>query len=172
MVYYLKSRWQTGLLLLVIVLAAGLLLQVRAAQAISTPWLTVSGRYIKDPSGNIVILRGVSIVDVSVADSRTRNAPALVDMATDNANGWYARVMRFPVYPEAIDGQPGWIANPDTYFNNHLNPAIQRCISKQIYCIIDWHYIKDYNSSAGRYGDAQLLELHRAEIQRCAECDL
>jgi endoglucanase len=148
MAQYFKSRWQIGLLLLAIVLATGLLVQVRAAKAINTPWLTVSGRYIKDPSGNTVILRGVSIVDVSVADSRTRNASALIDMATDNANGWYARVMRFPVYPEAIDLQPGWLANPDAYFNDHLNPAIQRCISKQIYCIIDWHYIKDYNSTA------------------------
>ncbi|HTP08700.1 MAG TPA: cellulase family glycosylhydrolase [Anaerolineae bacterium] len=148
MVQYFKSRWPIGLLLLAVVLAAGLLLQVHTAQAISTPWLTVSGRYIKDPNGNVVILRGVSIVDVSVADSRTRNAPALIDMATDNANGWYARVMRFPVYPEAIDGQPGWNANPDAYFNNHLNPAIQHCVTRQIYCIIDWHYISDYNSSA------------------------
>jgi hypothetical protein len=72
MAQYFKSRWQIGLLLLAIVLATGLLVQVRAAKAINTPWLTVSGRYIKDPSGNTVILRGVSIVDVSVADSRTR----------------------------------------------------------------------------------------------------
>jgi endoglucanase len=68
-------------------------------------------------------------------------------MATDNANGWYSRVVRLPVYPDAIDGQPGWRANPDAYFTNHLDPAVQHCISKQIYCIIDWHYIKDYNSS-------------------------
>ena len=147
MVQSFKLRWWSLCLLFVVVLASAVLLQARVAQAINTPWLTVSGRYIKDPNGNIVILRGVSIVDVSVADSRSRNAPALIDMATDNANGWYTRVMRFPVYPEAIDGQPGWIANPDTYFNTHLNPAIQRCVSKQIYCIIDWHYISDYNSS-------------------------
>ncbi len=148
MVHHFKLRWSLLFVVLVVVLASGILLQVHVAQAINTPWLTVSGRYIKDPNGNIVILRGVSIVDVSVADSRSRNAPALIDMATDNANGWYARVMRFPVYPDAIDQQPGWLANPDAYFNNHLNPAIQRCISRQIYCIIDWHYIKDYNSSA------------------------
>ncbi len=117
------------------------------AHAISTPWLSVSGRFIKDPAGNNVVLRGVSLVDVSLANSRTRNAQALIDMATDNANGWYARVVRLPVYPDAIDGQPGWRADPDAYFNNHLDPAVQYCISKQIYCIIDWHYISDYTSS-------------------------
>jgi len=116
-------------------------------QTISIPWLSISGRYIKDPDGNNVILRGVSLVDVSVANSRTRNANALIDMATDHADGWYARVIRLPVYPDAIDGEPGWRADPDAYFTKHLDPAVQHCISKQIYCIIDWHYIKDYNSS-------------------------
>jgi endoglucanase len=143
----LKLR-SLSLLLMMALLASVLALPNGVARAINTPWLSVSGRYIKDPSGNNVILRGVSLVDVSVANSRARNAQALIDMATDNANGWYARVIRLPVYPEAIDGQPGWNANPDTYFNNHLNPAVQYCVSKQVYCIIDWHYISDYNSSA------------------------
>ncbi len=119
----------------------------QTSQAITTPWLFTSGRYIKDPSGKNVILRGVSLVDVSVANTRTRNTNALIDMATDNADGWYARVIRLPVYPDAIDGLPGWNANPDAYFTKHLDPVVQHCISKQIYCIIDWHYIKDYNSS-------------------------
>jgi endoglucanase len=144
----LKARWLPLALLLVALLISGTLLRPRAAQAISTPWLTVSGRFIKDPSGNNVVLRGVSLTDVSVANSRPRNARQLIDMATDNANGWYARVVRLPVYPDSIDMQPGWNANPDAYFNNHLNPAIQECIARQIYCIIDWHYIRDYNSSA------------------------
>lgn len=119
----------------------------QTSKAIKTPWLSVEGRSIKDPSGNNVILRGVSLVDVSVANSRTHNVNALMDMATDNADGWYARIIRLPVYPDAIDGQPGWNANPDAYFTKHLDPAVQHCISKQIYCIIDWHYIKDYNSN-------------------------
>jgi len=122
-------------------------LPAQNSQAISTSWLSVSGRYIKDSSGKNVILRGVSLVDVAVANSRTRNTNALIDMATDNADGWYARVVRLPVYPNSIDGQPGWTADPDTYFTKHLDPAVQYCISKQIYCIIDWHYIKDYTSS-------------------------
>ena len=122
-------------------------LPAQNSQAISTSWLSVSDRYIKDSSGKNVILRGVSLVDVAVANSRTRNANALIDMATDHADGWYARVVRLPVYPGAIDGQPGWTADPDAYFTKHLDPAVQYCISKQIYCIIDWHYIKDYTSS-------------------------
>ncbi len=121
-------------------------LPAQTSQANNTAWLSISDRYIKDSNGKNVILRGVSLVDVSVANSRTRNANALIDMATDNGNGWYARVIRLPVYPDAIDGQPGWNTDPDAYFTKHLDPAVQHCISKQIYCIIDWHYIKDYNS--------------------------
>jgi endoglucanase len=143
-----KLRLLPLALLLVALLASATLLPTRVAQAINTPWLSVSGRFIKDPSGNNVVLRGVSLTDVSVANSRPRNARQLIDMATDNANGWFARVVRLPVYPDAIDMQPGWNANPDAYFNNHLNPAVQECIARQIYCIIDWHYIRDYNSSA------------------------
>src|SRR5512138_3478661 len=106
-----------SLLLMLAVLTSVLALPTNVARAISTPWLSVSGRYIKDPQGNNVVLRGISLTDVSVADSRTRRAPQLIDMATNDADGWYARVVRLPVYPDAIDGQPGWNAGPDAYFN-------------------------------------------------------
>jgi cellulose 1,4-beta-cellobiosidase len=134
-------------LLVMAILLSSLTLPTGVVHAINTPWLTVSGRFIRDPQGNNVVLRGVSLTDVSVADARPRNARQLVDMVTDDINSWYARVVRLPVYPNAIDGQPGWIANPDSYFNTHLDPAVQECIARQIYCIIDWHYISDYTSS-------------------------
>jgi endoglucanase len=142
----LKIRTLSALLL-VALLTSVFALPTSEAHAISTPWLSVSGRFIKDPAGNNVVLRGVSLVDVGVADTRPRNAAALTNMVTNEADGWYARVVRFPVYPNAIDETPGWLAGPDAYFNNHLNPAIQNCIARQIYCIIDWHYIADYNNS-------------------------
>src|SRR5258708_7131387 len=74
----------------------------KPAEAIAPPWLGVSGRSIVDPSGSAVILRGVSLIDVSVADASNRNAPARIAMATDETAGWYARVVRLPVYPDAI----------------------------------------------------------------------
>jgi endoglucanase len=111
------------------------------------PWLTVSGRFIKDPAGNTVILRGVSLPDVSVADHSTRTAIQRIEMATDSKAGWYSRVVRLPVYPDTIAGQPGWNQGADEYFNSHLDPAVQECIARQIYCVIDWHYISDYTSA-------------------------
>ncbi|HXQ37428.1 MAG TPA: cellulase family glycosylhydrolase, partial [Anaerolineales bacterium] len=147
MTRHVKLRSLLVSLLGVAILLSLIALPTGIVHAINTPWLSVSGRFIRDPQGNNVVLRGVSLIDVSVANSRPRNAVTLTNMLTNDADGWYARVVRFPVYPDAIDGQPGWRANPDAYFNNHLDPAIQNCISKQIYCIIDWHYIRDYNNS-------------------------
>jgi len=149
MFHKLKLQSLPLVLLIVALLASAMIVPNIVAHAINTPWLTTSGRFINDPSGNHVILRGVSLVDVGVANKagRGRTAIQLIDMATDSTTGWFARVIRLPVYPDAIDGTPGWNAGPDAYFNNHLNPAVQECIARQIYCIIDWHYISDYNNS-------------------------
>jgi cellulose 1,4-beta-cellobiosidase len=134
--------------LMVIIMVLSAFLPMGTASAINTPWLSTSGRFIKDPQGNNVILRGVSLVDIGEVDlGRTRNTSQLINMATNESDGWYARVVRLPVYPNAIDSSPGWLADPDAYFNNHLDPAIQTCVARQIYCIIDWHYIADYNNS-------------------------
>ncbi|HLO28609.1 MAG TPA: glycoside hydrolase family 6 protein [Anaerolineales bacterium] len=147
MTRHLKIHSLSISLVLITILLSGMVLQTSIVHAINTPWLSVSGRFIKDPQGNNVVLRGVSLVDVAVADTHPRNARQLIDLVTDDANGWYAHVVRLPVYPNAIDGQPGWISNPDNYFNNHLDPAVQECVARQIYCIVDWHYISDYSSS-------------------------
>ena len=69
MLHTLTSRrgWLLVAALTIAVLAMGAILPARVAQAINTPWLSVSGRFIMDPSGNTVILREVSLIDVSVA---------------------------------------------------------------------------------------------------------
>src|ERR1041385_4031547 len=99
------SLFAVAVLLLSVILPTGVV------RAINTPWLSVSGRFIKDPQGNNVELRGVSLVDVGVADTRTRNAVQQINMAPDASNGWFARVIRLPVSPNAIDIPPGWLAN-------------------------------------------------------------
>src|SRR5215216_2103693 len=90
--------WSLSLLMMAVLLL-NIVLPTSTVHAISTPWLSVSGRFIRDPQGNNVVLRGVSLVDVSVANSRPRNAVTLTNMLTDDANSWYARVLRFQVYP-------------------------------------------------------------------------
>ena len=74
------------------------------AIAINISWLHTEGKYIKDDSSNIVILKGVSLIDLGVIDHDIWNkrggkkAKDLIDMATDANNGWYAKVIRLPVY--------------------------------------------------------------------------
>ncbi len=146
----MRSAPTIATIILAFYIVASLVLSLprTTAGTINMPWLTTSGRFIKDPAGNTVILRGVSLVDTSLrALDTSYTAVALTNTLTNSANGWYARVIRYPVYPGPSDGSPGWIANPDTYFNNHLNPAIQNCVARQIYCIIDWHYSSDYTGS-------------------------
>jgi endoglucanase len=145
----LKLRSLSFVVLILVVLTAAMSTTM-SAKAINTPWLSVSGRYIKDPSNNTVILRGIAMIDIGVSTFHAGHTVInLTNDVTNSANGWYARVVRYAVYPGPIDGSPGWIANPDYYFNTYLDPAIQNCVAKQIYCIIDWHYIADYND-AGR----------------------
>src|SRR5215212_3727582 len=51
----------------VVILLSSVALPTGIVHAINTPWLSVSGRFIRDPQGNNVVLRGVSLVDVSVS---------------------------------------------------------------------------------------------------------
>jgi endoglucanase len=118
--------------------------------AASTPWLHVEGKWIKDDAGNNVVLRGVSLTDIRVADQLRpgESARSIIDRVTDDTNGWYAKVIRLPIAPDGVEGVAGWNQDPDYYFNNHLKPAVDHCVAKGLYVIIDFHYVSDYNSSA------------------------
>ena len=145
----IKLRPAAFTLLIISILVIGALVKMTGtARAINTPWLHVSGNKLMDPSNNVVILRGVDLTDLAVVAKHGKTASQLIDLATDSTQGWYARVVRLAVYPDAIDTTAGWNANPDAYFNTYLNPAVNECVARQIYCIIDWHYITDYSSSA------------------------
>lgn len=109
----------------------------------STPWLHVDGIDIKDPRGNKVVLRGVAIPDLANNDYRKgadKSATQLIDMLTDKANGWYTAVIRLTVTPT---GTLGYNANPERYYYKYIKPAVEKCVTKGVYCIIDWHYVED-----------------------------
>ena len=133
-----------------LVLVAFALVQWRAARpTTTTPWLHVDGKWIVDPNGNHVVLRGAAIIDVALADAtRSGGAAGLIDRMTNQADGWYPHVIRLVVMPNAEASWPtrGWTADPETYFTKHLDPAVQHCVAKGIYCIIDWHYVADYDT--------------------------
>jgi endoglucanase len=105
----------------------------------ATPPLHIDGRAFKDPTGHSVILRGVSFADLKELDTMRgpMNVEKLLDLVSDEDQGWYARVVRLPVYP------PDWRPDPDGYFETVLKPAVQHAAERNLYAIVDWHEIGD-----------------------------
>ncbi|OKH21128.1 glycoside hydrolase family 5 protein [Chroogloeocystis siderophila] len=113
------------------------------SSAVSSNWLHVDGIHIKDIHNNKVVLRGVSLPDLAHYDFRGKigKSPVeLIDLLTDHKQGWYSTVVRLPVYPI---WKLGYNSNPKRYYDNYIKPAVDKCVERKIYCIIDWHYIDD-----------------------------
>jgi endoglucanase len=109
------------------------------AFCLAIPSLHTEGKYFKDPAGDTVILRGVDLGDLAMMNTQrgSMNVSKMIDTLTNATHGWYARIIRLCISPGA------WLGNPDSYYNNHLKPAVDYCVSKGVYCIIDWHYVAD-----------------------------
>jgi hypothetical protein len=101
--------------------------------------LHTEGRWFKDETGKKVILRGVAFADLN--DLNTMRAPmnveGLIDLVSDESQGWFAKVVRLTVYP------PIWRLDPNGYFDNHLKPAVEHATSRGLFAIVDWHAIGD-----------------------------
>jgi hypothetical protein len=116
------------------------------------PWtngiapLHVEGRYLKDPAGNVVVLRGVALADLREVNQRDSSAHVneVVTRVSDADAGFHAKVVRFTVYPEI------WLPEPELYFAEHLLPAVEHATSLGLYVIIDWHEIADVEAVAER----------------------
>jgi len=112
----------------------GLALTVFQCGFAATPWLHVDGNKIKDPLGNKVVLRGVSLQAIS-----NINVPMVLDLVTNTADkassspGWYTRIVRMPNLGNA--------GNWTQYNQNTLKPAIDYATKKGLYAIIDLHYV-------------------------------
>ncbi len=114
------------------------------------PWLHVEGNKIKDPSGNVVVLRGVSLPDLAVLQVNQGGALNMIDRLTNkndpqgNSPGWYPKILRLPIHPPDSGWSPmRWSAQDDSYYTNLLRPVVDYCAKKNLYAIIDWHYISD-----------------------------
>jgi hypothetical protein len=110
------------------------------------PALHVDGRWLKDPVGNSVVLRGVASADLKdvAVDRAPMDLDGLIDLVSDAKRGWYARVIRLTVFPER------WLEDPDAYLANYLEPAVDRALERGLYAIIDWHEISDSSPVAER----------------------
>ena len=122
-----------------------------APQSEPLPWLHVEGNQIKDPAGNRVILRGVSLIDLGATEvweggvSRMIDRLTLSDDPQGSSPGWATRVVRLAVVPSDGDSQTPiqYQAGSDVYYSTVLRPAVDYALQKGLYAIIDWHYIDD-----------------------------
>lgn len=141
-----------------------------AAQGIPTPWLHRDGKWIKDPSGSPVVLRGLNVPDIKRMNTKEfrPDAEEMIHRATTPEKSWYPRVVRLPVQPLDIGGHnPGGIppvpafdqGQLDSYLEKHLRPAVEYCAERGVYCIVDYHRHRG-NSDAHKYtSDAMDAEL-------------
>jgi len=131
------------------IVTTGLLLCSIASVYASTPWLHTEGNQIKDPAGNVVILRGVDLIDLGFMVDWHGGAAEMIDRLTDKTDddgispGWYPKIIRINITPaDSVSGWPHRF-NPDYdhFYYGYLRPIVDYCKSKDVYAIIDWHYV-------------------------------
>ncbi|WP_226012377.1 cellulase family glycosylhydrolase [Halomicrobium salinisoli] len=121
-----------------------------AAQGIPTPWLHRDGKWIRDPSDNEVVLRGLNVPDAKRMNAKEfrPDADETIERATSAEEGWYTRIVRLPVQPLDIGGHDAGGMPPvpafdqsqlESYVENHLRPAVDLCAEQGVYCIVDYH---------------------------------
>ncbi|MCU4972728.1 glycoside hydrolase family 5 protein [Halobacteria archaeon AArc-m2/3/4] len=122
-----------------------------AGENMPTPWLHVDGNLVKDPEGNEVVLRGVNVVDPWRAN---RDAPYYkmhiddyVELATNEDEGWYSRVVRLPMQPQDIGKHGSGAVDPVaftedellTYLEEHVDSVVEKARERGAYIILDYH---------------------------------
>ncbi len=95
------------------------------------PALHTEGRWIKDPEGNTVILRGVNIWQLD-GDVYGKD----IFQRIDYAHSLHVRVLRVPAYYK------GCRENPDGMIRK-LRAIVDYCKSKDMYCIITFFAVAD-----------------------------
>ncbi len=121
-------------------------LHTEAGSIDTNTWLQVEGLDLKNADGEKVILRGISLPDIAIDEHRkkkdwpSKSAVELIDLLSDNEQGWYANVIRLTVVP---DRRNGYNKNPQEYYEKYIQPAADQCVASKVYCIIDWHYVDD-----------------------------
>jgi hypothetical protein len=104
------------------------------ARAATLPPLKVKGNHL-EASGRPVTLRGVSLCSLSWQDAKQD-----IMTLTDSPTAWHPSVIRLPVQPRE------WSRNSnESYLRDRLDPAVAACKAANVYCIIDWHAIGDWN---------------------------
>jgi endoglucanase len=120
------------------------------ADAPALPWIHVDGKQFKDDNDNIVVLRGVDLIDLGATEQWEGGIHKMIDRLTNpddtqaNSPGWGTRILRLAVAPaDAMIGTPAPYTPGTQYYEHYLRPTVDYARQKGLYVIIDWHYIDD-----------------------------
>jgi endoglucanase len=128
------------------------------------PALTVNGNHLSDPAGNVVVLRGSSLIDIGSLYMFGGRSAAGITNRLDKvaAAGVQGHVVRMPVYPlityngtaptcsplpypvgtgPSATCTPKMSLNAADYVSRVLKPAVDYATGKGLYVIIDFHQI-------------------------------
>ncbi len=95
------------------------------------PLISVKRNHFVDPSGNVILFKGVSIGDPDKIDHEGHWDKSLFDHIKD----FGAMLVRIPVHPVA------WRERMPEHYLSLLDSAVSWCTAEGIYVDIDWHSI-------------------------------
>jgi len=124
--------------------AGGTLLSGRASAGVPTPRLHTDGKWIRDPQGNAVQLRGMATADPAFyRRTHPKSFEEVLRWATDTERGWHPNVVRLPFTQDNVD-----YYGIDTLISEFIRPAVDILASRDVYALVDFHLIRPYTQDA------------------------
>lgn len=125
---------------------AGYLALGRASAEVPTPRLHTDGKWIKDPMGNNIKLRGIATADPGfyARSWHPKDPVGVAKWASDDRRGWYPSVVRLPCTQSSVEDHGG----VDTFVEDILRPVVDALAAQNVYALVDFHLIRPYTPEA------------------------
>ncbi|GKZ14493.1 glycoside hydrolase family 5 protein [Haladaptatus sp. T7] len=116
-----------------------------AAAAGPTPRLHTDGKWIRNPDGDAVKLRGLAVADPGFyAQYHPKSVAEVLKWATDESRGWYPNIVRLPCTQDSVAAFGG----PQGFVTDVLRPAVDLLGQRGVYALVDYHLVRPYTEEA------------------------